>query len=121
VKSQDSNLVLTGHAESTDGDCVGNNGKFNTWTWKINVSDGSILWKNFTGNEKHAAAFNLIATQDGGFAALGLAVEESKPDAYVVKIDSNGTTQWTKRFGGSGVDMILGGVEKNNGNFFWED
>ena len=117
VISQDGNLVLTGHAASTDGDCVGNNGKFNTWTWKINVSDGSIIWKNFTGPEKHAAAFNLISTQDGGFAALGLAVEESKPDAYVVKIDANGRTQWTKRFGGSGLDMILGGVEKNNGSF----
>ena len=117
VISQDSNLVLTGHAASTDGDCVGNNGKFNTWTWKINVLDGSIIWKNFTGTEKHAAAFNLISTQDGGFAALGLAVEESKPDAYVVKMDANGKTQWTKRFGGSGVDMILGGVEKNNGGF----
>lgn len=117
VISQDGNLVLTGHAASTDGDCVGNNGKFNTWTWKINVSDGSIIWKNFTGTEKHAAAFNLISTQDGGFAALGLAVEESTPDAYVVKIDANGKTQWTKRFGGSGLDMILGGVEKNNGSF----
>ncbi|HET9433863.1 MAG TPA: hypothetical protein VFO37_08915, partial [Chitinophagaceae bacterium] len=117
VISQDGNLVLTGHAASTDGDCVGNNGKFNTWTWKINVLDGSIIWKNFTGTEKHAAAFNLISTQDGGFAALGLAVEESKPDAYVVKIDANGKTQWTKRFGGSGLDMILGGVEKNNGSF----
>jgi hypothetical protein len=118
VISQDGNLVLSGHAASTDGDCVGNNGIFNTWTWKINVSDGSIIWKNFTGVEEHSAAFNLISTRDGGFAALGIAVENSNPDAYVVKIDANGTTQWTKRFGGSGIDMILGGVEKNNGSLF---
>lgn len=117
VLSQDSNLVLTGHAASTDGDCVGNNGKFNTWTWKINVSDGSIIWKNFTGVEEHSAAFNLIATRDGGFAALGLALDTSNPDAYVVKIDANGKTEWTKRFGGSGTDMILGGVERNSGSF----
>jgi hypothetical protein len=119
VISQDGNLVLTGHAASTDGDCVGNNGDFNTWTWKIDISDGAIIWKNFTGVAgKHSAAFNLIATQDGSFAAMGLIVESSHPDAYVVKIDANGKNQWTKRFGGSGIDMLLGGVEKNSGSFF---
>ena len=119
VISQDGNLVLSGHAASTDGDCVGNNGNFNTWTWKINVIDGSIIWKNFTGADPDpSAAFNLIATQDGGFAAMGTAVEveKSNPDAFVVKIDANGQTQWTKRFGGSNMDMLLGGVEKNNGD-----
>ena len=117
VKSQDENLVLSGHAASTDGDCVGNNGNFNTWTWKINVIDGSIIWKNFAGAvQAHSAAFNLTATQDGGFAAMGTVVENSNPDAFVVKIDANGKTEWTRRFGGSGIDMILGGVEENNGS-----
>jgi len=119
VISADSNLVLTGHAASTDGDCVGNNGDFNAWTWKINVSDGSIVWKNFASADgvHHSPAFNLIATQDGGYAALGLAVRDSKPDAFVVKIDANGHTQWTKIFGGSRTDMIIGGAEINNGSF----
>lgn len=118
VISQDGNLVLAGHAASTDGDCVGNDGNFNTWTWKINVSDGNIIWKNFTGLDGDtSSAFNLIATQDGGFAAVGIIVERSNPDAYVVKLDANGITQWTKQFGGSGIDMIQGGVEKNNGSF----
>lgn len=120
VVSQDSNLVLTGHAASTDGDCVGNDGNFNTWTWKINISNGNIIWKNFTGPGDTSATFNLIATHDGGFAAIGCVVKSFTPflaDAYVVKIDSNGKTQWTKQFGGSGNDQILGGVEKNNGSF----
>ena len=120
VISQDGKLVLTGHANSTDGDCVGNNGNFNTWTWKINPSDGSIIWNNFTGVAGDTAAtFNLIATQDGGFVAMGGVLERFNPflmDAYVVKIDANGFTQWTKRFGGSGNDQILGGIEKNNGS-----
>lgn len=118
VISQDRNLVLTGHAASTDGDCVGNNRDFNTWTWKINISDGSIIWKNFTGVAGDtSSAFNLIATYDGGFAAVGVVVARSGPDAYVVKIDANGKTQWTKRFGGSGRDEILGGIEINAGKF----
>ncbi|HEU5168543.1 MAG TPA: hypothetical protein VFU29_23520 [Chitinophagaceae bacterium] len=118
VISQDGNLVLTGHAASTDGDCVGNNGDFNTWTWKVNVSDGSIIWKNFTGVAGDtSSAFNLIATHDGGFAAVGVVVERSSPDAFVVRIDANGKTQWTKRFGGSAKDEIMGGIEINAGKF----
>ena len=120
VISQDGNLVLSGHAASTDRDCVGNNGNFNTWTWKINSSDGSIIWKNFTGIAGDtAAAFNLVAAQDGGFVAIGAISHTIHPflgDAYVVKIDANGNTQWTKRFGGRGNDQILGGIEENNGS-----
>jgi hypothetical protein len=120
VVSQDSNLVLTGHANSKDRDCVGNNGDFNTWTWKINVSDGSIIWNNFTGVAGDtSSAFNLIATQDGGFAGIGILLADGiNPEGYVVKINKDGITQWTKRFGGSKIDMILGGVEKNNGGLF---
>lgn len=119
VLSQDSNIVLTGHANSTDGDGIGNNGKFNTWTWKINVSDGSIIWKNFTGGTGDtSSAFNLIATKDSGFLAMGISVENFNPQAFVVKLNADGITQWTKSFGGSRLEMILGGVEKNRGRFF---
>ena len=45
------------------------------------------------------------------------ALQYSEPDAFVVKIDATGHTQWTKIFGGSGTDMIIGGAEINNGNF----
>jgi hypothetical protein len=81
--------------------------------------DGSIIWKNFTGGAGDtSSAFNLTATKDGGFAAMGIAVENFNPQAFVVKIDANGKTEWTKSFGGSRLDMILGGVEKNNGGLF---
>jgi hypothetical protein len=119
VVSSDDNLVLTGHAASSDRDCIKNKG-FNTWTWKINVSNGDTIWQNFTGifNDT-SAAFNIIATRDGGFVAVGGIVHTTDPfvpDAYALKIDANGKTQWTKRFGGSGFDQILSGVEENDGN-----
>jgi len=120
VVSTDGNLVLTGHAASSDGDCVGNTG-FNTWTWKINVNDGGIIWKNFEGEPGDtSAAFNILPTHDGGFAAVGSISHLVFPflgDGYVVKVDANGKTQWTKRFGGSEDDELLGGVEEKDGNF----
>ena len=120
VASSDGNLVLTGHAFSTDGDCVSNSG-FNTWTWKINVNNGVIMWQNYTGGSPTdtAAAFNIISTRDGGFIVMGFIGHIFDPigfDAYAVKLDANGITQYTKRFGGSGVEGMQCGVEANNGS-----
>jgi len=117
VVTQDKNLVLTGHAASSDGDCVGNQG-FNTWTIKINAGDGHIIWKNFTGvTGDSTAAFNMAATHDGGFLLVGGIyghADSLLPDAYVVRLNSNGDTLWTKRIGGSNRDFLLGVVEKND-------
>ena len=119
VVTKDQNLVLTGHAASTDGDCIGNNGDFNTWTWKINADNGNIIWKNFTGVVGDStSAFNMTTSKDGGFLLGGIVVNSLDPllppDGYVVKLNSNGDTVWTKKMGGSGVDYFLGLVEKND-------
>jgi hypothetical protein len=117
VVTQDQNLVLTGHAASSDGDCVGNHG-FNTWTWKISADSGKIIWKNFTGVAGDStAAFNMTSTRDGGFILVGGIfghAESFLPDAYVIRLNSNGDTLWTKRFGGNDADLLLGVVEKND-------
>ena len=117
VISQDGNLVLTGHAASSDGDCVGNRG-FNTWTWKIRAEDGSILWEKFIGTSGDtSAAFNMTATSDNGFIVVGGIMPRLNPylfDAYVIKFNSDGDTLWTKRFGGNASDQLLAVAEENN-------
>ena len=119
VISKDGNLVLTGHAASTDGDCVGNSG-FNTWTWKIKAEDGSIQWKKFIGVAGDtSAAFNITATSDNGFIAVGGITPRLNPhsfDAYAIKFNSKGDTLWTKMFGGSSRDQLLAVAEENNKN-----
>lgn len=119
VISKDGNLVLTGHAASTDGDCVGNSG-FNTWTWKIKVEDGSIVWQKFIGTTGDtSAAFNMTATSDSGFIVVGGISPRLNPDsfdAYAVKFNSEGDTLWTKRFGGGHKDQLLAVAEENNKN-----
>jgi hypothetical protein len=119
IVSADNNLILTGHASSPDGDVVGNDG-FKTWTWKIDINDnGEILWQNFTGIPGDtAAAFNITPAHDGGYLAMGGVGHPINGifDAYVVKVDANGNTQWTKRMGGSEYDAIQCGLEVSRGN-----
>jgi hypothetical protein len=119
VISQDGNLVLTGHAASSDGDCAGNSG-FNTWTWKIKAEDGTIQWKKFVGVAGDtSAAFNITATSDHGFIIVGGIMPRLNPylfDAYAIKFNSEGDTLWTKRFGGNSGDQLLGVAEENNKN-----
>ena len=38
------------------------------------------------------------------FVTMGTVLKRPNPDAYFVKIDANGKTQWTKRFGGFDID-----------------
>ena len=117
VISQDGNLVLTGHAASSDGDCVGNRG-FNTWTWKIKAEDGTIQWKKFIGVAGDTSAtFNITATSDNGFIVVGGIMPRLDPylfDAYAIKFNSEGDTLWTKRFGGNSGDQLLAVAEENN-------
>src|SRR5262249_41781725 len=119
VISHDGNLVLTGHAASSDGDCVDNRG-FNTWTWKIKAEDGSILWKKFIGTTGDtSAAFNITATSDNGFIVVGgimPRLDRYLFDAYTIKFNSEGDTLWTKRFGGNSGDQLLAVAEENNKN-----
>jgi len=124
VVTQDQKLVLTGHAASSDGDCAGNQG-FNTWTWKINPDDGNILWKNFTGVAGDTtSAFNMAATHDGGFVLAGAIInplDPSLPDGYLVRLNSNGDTLWTKRIGGSNVDYFSASLKKMIIEYWQED
>ena len=115
--SQDGNLVLTGHAASSDGDCAGNNG-FNTWTWKIKAEDGTIQWKKFVGVAGDtSAAFNITPTSDNGLIVVGGIMPRLNRylfDAYAIKFNSEGDTLWTKRFGGNSGDQLLAVAEENN-------
>jgi hypothetical protein len=65
-------------------------------------SMGDTLWtKVFPGNNDDQG-FSLKKTQDNGFIISGatLSYGAGSYDAYLIKTDSNGVTQWTKTFGG---------------------
>lgn len=65
---------------------------------------GDVLWAKLYGGPVTDECYEVIETQDGGFALCGKSFSFSNLgdyDAYVVKTDAQGAVQWSKTYGGS--------------------
>ncbi len=77
------------------------------WLLKLN-SDGTIAWqKTYGGSDMEDTGGSIIQTTDGGY----IIVSESKSfgagnyDIWVLKLNSDGTVNWQKTYGGSNDDL----------------
>lgn len=60
----------------------------------------SILWTKYFGGSGDDRTYNILETSDGGFISLGHGNSFGKGwNIYLVKMDSNGDTLWTKIIG----------------------
>lgn len=101
VKSTfDGNYIFTGYT-SKDGDPDGYVAYLS--------STGNILWQKQIGGTKEDYFQSIEQTYDGGYVAVGYTNSKGskKYDAYVVKLDSNGSIEWEKTFGGEGNDVLI--------------
>ncbi len=64
-------------------------------------------WTNTYGGQGYDAASQIIATQDGGYAIIGItnSFEALGYDLWVIKIDKNGEMEWNKLYGGRKDDF----------------
>lgn len=67
---------------------------------------GNFLWSKTIGGSGDEWGFNCRETNDGGVIATGItnSFGAGNYDFYVVKVDGNGTVQWTKTYGGVNRD-----------------
>lgn len=107
----DGNYILLGDTTSTDGDVTSNHGSYDLWVIKMDTS-GNILWQQTYGGTEHQMVDlgNIENTTDGGFVfcgrsfAGGIPGHRGSQDAYIVKIDGEGTMQWQRPVGGGNYD-----------------
>ena len=69
---------------------------------------GNVTWSRVYGGSNADGAYSLQQTTDGGFI-IGAHVNSfgaGQHDVYLIKINNNGDTLWTKTFGGSGEDRF---------------
>jgi uncharacterized repeat protein (TIGR01451 family) len=77
----------------------------------------SILWQKCIGGSRDDQAYSIAKAVDGGLVVVGSSLSNDgdvtghhgstdSTDGWVVKLSSDGTVQWGKSIGGSGVDVL---------------
>jgi hypothetical protein len=77
---------------------------------------GNVQWSKNYGGDDWDFFYNSCMMPDGGLLLCGESYSQSKggTDSYLVRIDSNGDTLWTRRYGTSEDDAFYSVAQKNN-------
>jgi len=67
-----------------------------------------VEWESWLGGTGHDVVLDIQETPDGGYLLAGnMTPMNGTGDAYLVRIDANGTRTWEKTYGGPGEDVFL--------------
>ena len=126
-QTDDGGYIFAGFSYSDDGDVSGHHGAGGTTDWwvvKLN-EEGGILWERSLGGSQDDVANSVRQTSDGGFIVAGHSNSgdgdvtgfHGNWDYWIVKLNSEGITEWQKALGGSNIDEAQSIIETNDGGF----
>jgi hypothetical protein len=101
VETSDGGFAAAGQTETYGA------GTIDFWLVKTN-SSGDTLWTHTYGGAGAEYCYMLIETPDLGFALVGRTTSFSgagDSDVWLVKTNSSGALQWSKRYGGSSFEL----------------
>ncbi|HYV91261.1 MAG TPA: T9SS type A sorting domain-containing protein [Chitinophagales bacterium] len=108
-QTTDGGYIVAGYSLSNDGDITSNYGQEDYWFFKLDAN-GNLEWTRSMGGTGGDTGSGVAQTLDGGYVITGLSHTMDDFDVigshgahemWVVKTDSNGSTQWTLCLGGS--------------------
>jgi gliding motility-associated-like protein len=124
--TSDGGYIVTGHTESNDGDVSGNHGRWDTWVLKLD-GNGMIQWKKCLGGSLFEEGNAVKQTADGGYLITGMAGSNDGDvsgnhatgflDFWVVKLNSSGSIEWQKCYGGGFNDVAYTLDATSDGGF----
>jgi hypothetical protein len=100
-------------------------GYLDTWTegsdayvFKVNAA-GDPLWEHAIGGAIDDFATSVCPAGDGGFLVAGYTSSfgAGSWDMYLIKVDADGDTLWTRTLGGPSFDQAWDIIPANDGNF----
>lgn len=136
VECKDGGYVVAGETSSNDGDVVGHHPStgqsvyfaedtLDGWVLKLSKL-GDIEWQRCLGGNRRDELVSLSQTTDGGYILAGGSESTSEDwynhgdrDCYVVKLDSNGHTNWQKQYGGTSLDFARSIIQTRDGGFIF--
>jgi len=127
-QTKDGGYIVAGSTGSNDGDVTKLYGAWDGWIIKLSDT-GGLIWQKTIGGTHDDILNSVVETTDGGYILTGQTgsndhdvsgnhldtLGNATTDLWVVKIDSLGTINWQKCYGGKGIDVgseiqpILGG------------
>jgi len=129
IQTQDGGFLVVGESKSSDEDATLNAGSHDFWIVKLN-SSGVIVWEKSFGYVGQDKANAVIQTSDNGYLITGVldvtasggagnskAVFHAGGDYWAIKLSENGTTQWTKYFGGGLSEIPYDLIETPDNGF----
>lgn len=122
--TMDTNYLIYGASQSTDGDVHGNHGDRDLWVLKL-TPDFDTLWTRCYGGSDREWAENVIETNDGGYLLCSETFSfdgdvhgnHGESDAWLLKLNSDGDTLWTKSLGGAGYDAAKSILPANDSGY----
>jgi len=91
------------------------------YLWVVKTdAEGDTLWTKVFGNGGgDDAASSVVITQNGNFVIVGETASYSQDglDAWILKLDSNGDTIWTKTFSGNNADIAKSVIIDKKGRY----
>lgn len=93
-------------------------GFVDAWVMKLD-SLGNTEWSSPYGGTEYDVAKNVYPLSDGGYLVVGYTNSQGAGDrdAWVFKIDADGTMLWEKTFGGEGYDVVYYSTPTSDDNF----
>lgn len=123
-QTTDGGYILSGYTLSNNGDVTGNHGNYDTWVVKVN-SSGNLQWQKCLGGTGDESSRMIQQTLDGGYAVLSSSTSNDSDvtgnhggyDYWFAKLDTSGTIQWQKSFGGTLDDFANSFQQTTDGGY----
>ena len=95
-KCADGNLIMAGYTSSFG------NGSYYFYLLKTDAN-GDSIWTKHYGGDDWDFAYSMDTCADGGYIMAGKTYTNGSAtsDILIIKVDENGTVQWTKTIGGN--------------------
>lgn len=94
-------------------------GSSDVYVVKVDAS-GTVQWTRTVGQAVTEVSYSIVQTSDGGYVVGGTYNDGwflNDANAYIIKLDGNGTVQWTQIINGSGWDNCKSINQVSDGGF----
>jgi hypothetical protein len=126
--TQDGGYIVAGKSSSSaSGNITGTSNGLNDYLIVKLDAAGNISWNSLLGGTAEESATSVQQTPDGGFIVVGNSSSSASgnvtqtsrgfEDVWVVKLNSSGTLEWSKLYGGSESDFATSVALTADGGF----